>query len=83
MAKKPRDRYRLMTCGGCGRKVDRRSYQGNALPDTSAERITKLYDPNAPSYSISCTCGHYTTYTHSEEEAREFPDRTRPSVPTR
>lgn len=57
-------------CANCGKLMDAESYSVTIQPDTPAERVHRVWEPNLPYRTVLCTCGHYTAHVRTQGEAQ-------------
>jgi hypothetical protein len=62
MTRHLKDPWRLMTCENCQRTLDFRDFPGHPPKDADPGILHPIVRPNAPAYSVLCSCGHYTYY---------------------
>jgi hypothetical protein len=64
---KLKDPLRLISCGHCQRLIDFMDQPAHPKPGTEPQKLHPIFVPNAPAYSVLCTCGHYTFYVNEAE----------------
>jgi hypothetical protein len=50
----------VIHCGGCKRPLVTKNYHGFSEASTPKDKIHYVHDPTSPSFSVACTCGHFT-----------------------
>jgi hypothetical protein len=56
-------------CPKCQRRLDVRDYAARPSEKVPEERITRIFDPTVPMFSVACsTCVHYIVSTPFESQ---------------
>jgi hypothetical protein len=72
MTRSRKQSHELMECANpeCRRKLLVEGYRASVPETAPAERVHRVYRPNAPRQTVICsTCGHYTVSVDRPSEA--------------
>jgi hypothetical protein len=69
---KLKDPLRLISCGNCRRLIDFMDRPAHPPVGTDPSRLHPIFLSKPPSYSVLCSCGHYTFYLDQAERVN-FP----------